>query len=80
MLPVLEIARQTFLLQMRSKLYWFLMALSVAFGGLFLFVPPDNIIPELAADELFHSVCYISGFTLVLPFIVLYLAVQATTR
>jgi ABC-type transport system involved in multi-copper enzyme maturation permease subunit len=77
MLPVFEITRQTFLLQMRSKLYWVLMTLSVAFGGLFWFVPPDRALPRIAADELFHSVAYISGFTLVLPFIVLYLAVQA---
>lgn len=75
MMLVFEIARQTLLLQMRSKLYWILMALAVGFAGMFLFVPPNAA--HIEGNDLFDTVCFVSGFTLVLPFIVLYMAVQA---
>ena len=75
MLLVIEIARQTFLLQLRSRLYWTLMALSICFAGMFLFVPPNAA--RVGGDVLFEVACFLSGFTLVLPFIVLYMAVQA---
>ena len=72
---VLEIARQTFLLQVRSKLYWILLVLSALFAGIFLFMPPNA--GRVPGDELFGKVCFVSAFTLVLPFIVLYLSVYA---
>lgn len=75
MMLVLEIARQTFLLQMRSKLYWVLVVMSVGFSCVFLFAPPNAA--YVAGNDLFDTVCFVSGFTLVLPFIVLYMAVQA---
>ena len=75
MTTVFEIARQTFLLQLRSKLYWSLMVLSIGFAGMFFFVPPNAT--HVGGDDLFDTVCFMCGFTLVLPFIVLYMAVQA---
>lgn len=72
---ILEIARQTFLLQLRSKLYWTLLGLSVAFACLWLFVPPNP--GHVPGDELFDRICFIGEFIIVLPFIVLFLAVNA---
>ncbi len=70
---VLEIARQTFLLQARSRLYWIVLALSAAVAGVFLLVPARRV----SGAEMFGGASFFMSFALVLPFIILYLAVYA---
>ena len=54
-----------------------LVGLALAFAGLFLFVPPDA--SEVPGDELFEITAFMSGFTVVIPFVSLFLAVQAVS-
>ena len=71
----LEVTRQTLLRQLRSKVYWFLLIMSLVFAAAFFFGPPDA--NDVRGDELFGIVTYMSCFTVVIPFVVLYLAVYA---
>ena len=73
----IEVARQTLLRQLRSKVYWFLLIMSLVFASAFFFLPPDA--DDVRGNELFETVAYASCFTLVVPFVVLYLAVHAVS-
>jgi ABC-type transport system involved in multi-copper enzyme maturation permease subunit len=70
-----EVARQTFLLQVRGKVFLILTVLSVLFSCIFLVIPPDA--SAVSGNELFEMVAYGSAFTALLPFITLFLASQA---
>lgn len=73
MVALLEVARQTLLLQLRSRILW-LMVIVTAMGPLvFLFVPPAERVP---GDQLFGLVCASAGLSLVVPLATLFLATQ----
>jgi ABC-2 family transporter protein len=74
MFAFLEVARQSLLLQARSRLLWLIVILIVVGSLVFLFIPPHA---DLApGDQVFGIVCAIAGLTLVVPLATLYFATQ----
>ncbi len=74
MLAFLEVARQTLLLQLRSKMLW-LFVIVVAVGSLaFLFIPPHA--DRAPGDQVFGMACATAGLTLVVPLATLFFATQ----
>ena len=70
----LEVARQSILLNLRSKLYLAMIALSVLFALVFSFMPPDA--GRVRGNQLFEVVTYGTAFTAFIPFVTLFLAAQ----
>jgi hypothetical protein len=73
----LEVARQTFLLQVRGRVYVAMLGLSVLFAGVFFVLPTPA--GRYRGAELFELVGYRAAFTALLPFVTLFLAAQAVT-
>lgn len=72
---ILEVARQTYLLQLRSKMFVGLLGLSLLGTLAMLAIPAASV----AGNSVFQMATYIGGFMIVIPFVSLYFSVQAVS-
>jgi len=74
MFAFLEVARQSLLLQIRSRMLWLMVGAIVVGSLAFLFIPPHA--DRAPGDQVFGMVCAAAGLTLVVPLATLFFATQ----